>query len=123
MLRTTTLLIAMVLAGAPAGSLACELWCTTSAAEQHHRDIGCHDAAAAWPKGRQVASTAGCHDAAAMTPFVTEARQTESGPVAAAPVTFFDSNLIVPADDKTNAGRCVFDVQSPRPSSRAILRV
>ena len=105
MLRTTTLLIVTILAGGPVGSLGCELWCASPAAEDHHRSVG-------------------CHDAAAFTPFVTEARRTESAPVSATPVALVDSVSIGPAIDETTAGWCLFNVQPPRPpSSRDVLRV
>lgn len=123
MLRTATLLIVTILAGGPVGSLGCELWCTSPAAEDHHRSVGCHDASLTSPPGPQIASTAGCHDAAAITPFVTEARQTESASIATPPA-LFESVSIGRGHDKTAAGWCVFDVQPPRPpSSRGILRV
>jgi len=121
---TATLLIVTILAGGPVGSLGCEVWCTSPVAAGHHRSVGCHAASRTMPPGPQIASTAGCHDAAAMTPFVTEARQTESAPVAASAVALFDSSAIGPDNDETTAGWCVFNVQPPRPpSSRAVLRV
>jgi hypothetical protein len=124
MLGATTLLIVLTLAGGPAGSLACELWCGSPAAEDHRRAVGCHDASRTWPTGPQVASTAGCHDAAAITPFVTEARHTESARVATTPVALFDSIAIGRAIDETTAGWCLFNVQSLRPpASRALLRL
>jgi hypothetical protein len=124
MLRTTTLLIVTILAGGPVGSLGCELWCASPAAEDHHRSVGCHDASHTLPPGPQLASNAACHDAAAFTPFVTEARRTESAPVAATPVALVDSVSIGPAIDETTAGWCLFNVQPPRPpSSRDVLRV
>ena len=125
MLRTTTLLIVMVLAGGPSGSLACELWCTTAAADAHHRAVGCHDASAASATGQQIESAAGCHDAAVITSFVTEARQTESTSVAAAPLTLFRSASIDPDNDASTAGWCPFKVQPPRQSSprTTVLRV
>ena len=123
-LPTTTLLTVMILAWGPVGSLGCELFCASPAAEDHHRSVGCHDASHTLPPGQQIASTAGCHDAAAVTPFVTEARQTEFAPAAAQPLALFDSSSIGPDHDETTAGWCVFNVQPPRPpSSRAVLRV
>lgn len=124
MLRTTALLIVTILAGGPVGPLACALWCATSAAADHHRSVGCHDASRTVPPGSQIASTVGCHDAAAATPFVTEARQTESTPVAAASLSLFGSASIGPDHDETTAGWCAFNVQATRPpSSRPVLRV
>jgi len=123
MLRTTTLLIVTVLAGGPASSLACELWCSSAAAEDHHRAVGCHDASQNVPTGQQVRSTTGCHAAATTTPFVTEARQTDSANVAG-PLAHVDSSSIGPDSDETTAGRCVFNVQPRRPTSaRTLLRV
>jgi hypothetical protein len=124
MLRTATLLIVMILAGGPVGALGCELWCASPAADDHHRSAGCHHASHTLSLGPQIASTAGCHDAAAIRPFVTEARQTESTPIAGAPVALFDFSSIGPDNDETTAGWCAFYIQPPRsPSSRAVLRV
>ena len=126
MLRTTPLLIVMVLAGDPTGSLACELWCSTPAAQDHHRAIGCHDASRHSPQGRQIASitpTADCLDAAVVTPFVAEARQTESD-AAAAPPTLFEFGSNDPDHDEIAADWWVFKVPPRRPSSSsAVLRV
>ena len=123
MVATTTLLIVLTLAGGPAGSLACELWCSSPAAEDHQRAVGCHDASRTWPTGQQVVSTTGCHDAAALTPFLTEARQTESDSVAAAASPCVDSSAIGPDNVGATAGCYVFNVQSPRPpTSRVVLR-
>jgi hypothetical protein len=124
MLRTA-LLIVLVMAGSPVGSLACELWCNSPAGKEHHRAVGCHDASQSRPTGQQIApSVAGCHDAAAIEPFVAEMRQAESAPVATVTAAFFDTRSIVPDNDETAAGWCVFDVQPPHlPSSRAVLRV
>jgi len=103
MLRTAPLLIVMILAWGPVGSLGCELWCASPVADGHHRSVG-------------------CHDATAIRPFVTEARQTT--PIAGAPVALFDSRSMNRDNDQTTAGWCVFDIQPPRPSSsRAVLRV
>ena len=124
MLRTA-LLIVLVVAGNPVGSLACELWCNSPAGADHHRAVGCHDASQSGPKGQQIAPyVAGCHDAAAIGPFVAEVRQAESAPVGTATAARFDTSSIGPDNDETAAGWCVFDVQPPRPSSsRAVLRV
>ena len=120
----TALLIVLVMAGSPIGSLACELWCNSPAGADHHRAVGCHDASRTASPGPQVASTAGCHDAAATTPFITEGRQTESTPVNAASVALFDSNSIGLDNDETTAGWRVFNVQPARPPSlRLVLRV
>jgi hypothetical protein len=91
MLRTA-LLIVLVTAGTPAGSLACELWCNSPGGDDHHRAVGCHDASQSGHNAREVAScVADCGDAAAMTPFVAEVRQTESRSAAGAPAASFDS--------------------------------
>jgi hypothetical protein len=124
MLRTTSLLIVMVLAAGPAGSLACDLWCNSPAADPHHRAIGCHDASPASPIGQQIAPASGCHDAAGIAPFVREVRQTESlgNPIASPAVVELSSIGI--DHDGIATGWWVFKVQPPRPpSSRAVLRV
>ena len=124
MLRTA-LLIVLVMAGSPVGSLVCELWCNSPAGEDHHRAVGCHDASQSGSTGQQIAPyVAGCHDAAAIAPFVAEVRQAESAPVGTVTAALFDTSSIVPDNDETAAGWCVFDVQPPRPpSARAVLRV
>ncbi len=123
MLRTA-LLIVLVMAGSPVGSLVCELWCNGPAGADHHRVVGCHDASQSGPNGQQIApSVAGCHDAAAIAPFVAVVRQAESAPVGTAAAAF-DTSSIGPDNDETAAGWCLFNVQPPRPpSSRAVLRV
>jgi hypothetical protein len=123
MLRTA-LLIVLVMAGSPVGSLVCELWCNSPAGEEHHRSVGCHDASGTLPPGSHIASAVGCHDTAATTPFVTEARQMESTPVATASVAPFDSSSIGTGNDQVTAGWSVFNVQPAcPPSSRPVLRV
>jgi hypothetical protein len=123
MLRTTTLLIVTVLAGGPVGSLGCELWCTSPAAAEHRRSVGCHDASHTLPPGPQISSTIGCHAAAVTIPFVAEVRHAESAPVATVAAAL-DTRSIAPDNDETAAGWCVFNVQPPRPpSSRVLLRV
>ena len=126
MLRTATLLIVVVLAGASTRSLACELWCATPAADTHHRAVGCHDASQAEPKAARIARHAGCHDAVAIMPFITEARQTESrffGYVATSPA-LFQSRSIVQHNDGIVTGWSVFNGQPPHgSSSRPVLRV
>lgn len=126
MLRTTTLLIVMLLAGGPTGSLICESWCGTPAADAHHRAAGCHDAYQAAPKGQQLARYAGCHDATGMAPFVAEARQTESGhsEYVAAAVTFVQPRSTVHHSNGNAAVWSVFNGPSPHvPVSRPVLRV
>jgi hypothetical protein len=124
MLRTA-LLIVLVMAGSPVGSLACELWCNSPAGEDHHREVGCHDASRSGPTGQQIGSgVAGCHDAAPIAPFVAEVRQAESDPVGTVTAALFDTSAIVPDNAETAAGWYVFDVQPPRPpSARAVLRL
>lgn len=124
MLRTA-LLIVLVMAGTPAGSLACELWCNSPAGDDHHRAVGCHDASQSGPNDQQIAShAAGCHDAAGIAPFVAEVRRAESAPIATATGSIVDMRSITPDHDETAAGWCVFDVQPRRsPASHAVLRV
>ena len=124
MLRTT-LLIVLVMAGSPVSSLACELWCSSPAGDDHHRAVGCHDASQSGATGQQIAPyVAGCHDAAAIAPFIAEVRQAESAPIATVQAAVFDTSSIAPDNDQTAAGWRVFDVQPPRqPSSRPVLRV
>ncbi len=122
MLRPTTLLITMVLAGGPTGSLACELWCTSPAAEDHHREAGCHDSSEAAPKGSQLTLGADCHDDVATMPAVIEARHAESG-YGGAVSAFFTSGSLVRYGGSV-ASWSAFKVQPPHASSsRAVLRV
>jgi hypothetical protein len=80
MFRTTTLLIVIVLAAAPTTSLACELWCTSPAVQDHHRVVGCHQGSHIAFE-QQLGAASKCDDAAAITPFLTEARQTQTSPL------------------------------------------
>src|SRR5688572_21623589 len=61
MVRSATLLIVMILAGGPAGPLACELWCATPAAENHHLGVGCQHASHTLLPEDQIASQGVCH--------------------------------------------------------------
>ena len=118
MLRTTTLLIVMVLTGGPTSSLVCELWCSAPAAEDHHRTIGCHDASTSAPKGQQIGAAGGCHDAVAVAPYVTAARQAESGPATT------QTSPMTPDLDGVPAAWSVFQAESPRGQSlHTILRI
>jgi len=124
MLRTTTLLIVMLLAGGPASSLVCELWCGGPAAEDHHRAIGCDDASSSAPERQQFAAVVGgCHDAVAASPFLTEERQTESGP-AATDAAVLQLGSMAQDIDRVAAGWSVFQVQPLRgPSLHTVLRI
>ena len=124
-MRRTALLIVLVMAGSPVGSLACELWCNTPSGDDHHRAVGCHDASPSGSAVQRIASYAGdCLDDIAITPFVTEARQTESRSIAAASVAFLDASSIDADHRGTTTGWCVFNGQPPRPpASRLVLRL
>ena len=123
MLRTTAILIVMLLAGTPGVSLACGLWCNTPAAERHHSAVGCHRTTDAGISGEQViAAAAGCHDALTVTAFVNEARQSETRSEAMV------SAVLTPAvfvrHDFTREGWLVCNGQSARPPAfRTILRI
>jgi hypothetical protein len=114
----------MFLAVGPASAFACELWCSTPAADIHHRAVGCHDASLATSTDQQIVSTARCDGAAVMTPFISEARQAESGYGAAAPPVLLHFGSIPPDNDESSAPWSVFNVQTPGvPASRAVLRI
>lgn len=100
------LLIVLVMAGSPAGSLACEPWCNSPAGEAHHRAVG-------------------CHDAAAMTPFVAEVRHPERALVGTPTAARFDTSSIARDHEETTTGWGVCNARPlPRPcSSRIVLRV
>ena len=80
MLRATTLLILMGLAGGPISSLICELWCSSPAAEAHHRAVGCHNAFTTAGAGQEIVARGCCHDAVSIAPLPAEAKPTNSGP-------------------------------------------
>lgn len=124
-MRRTALLIVLVMAGSPVGSLACELWCNSPAGEDHHRAVGCHDASQSGSDVPQIASLAvACLDAAAITPFVTEARQTETRSITPASVAFFVASSIDPEHHGTTTGWCTLNARPPRPlTSRVVLRL
>ena len=123
MRRPTTVLIVMLLAGAPGVSLGCELWCSTPAAETHHRAVGCHRTPDEGLPGEQVVSAAaGCHNAPAVTPFVNEGRQPETRPVAMASV--HGTPTVFANHDFTHESWSVFNGQSVHAQSfRTILRI
>ena len=124
MARTLTLLIVMVLGGGPAGSLACELWCTTPAAHGHHEAVGCHDRSVTLRTGEQVASAIVCHDGDDTTPFLTEARQTEGVPALSTAPAFVDFNMASPGPNMTSAGTSVSNLRpSLSPASLVVLRI
>lgn len=115
MLRATALLIVTALAGTPMASLACELWCSTAAAEAHQRAAGCHQEPEV-PATEQLVGTVDCHDAAAGEPFLTEARAGRSAPlpaVHAVPVR----HGAAPPFEHVAKGWHVFEVPSSPPSS------
>lgn len=117
MLRTTTLLLVMVLVGDPATALACEFSCSGPA---HHRTAGCHDASASAPDGPQVEAVRGCHHAVAGAPFLTEAQQAKSRP---AP-TVLQPGSMTPNIGPVPAGSSVFRAQPPRgPLVPILLRI
>jgi hypothetical protein len=123
MLRTTTLLIVLLLSGGPAGALACELWCLTGAAESHHA-AGCHDPSYGRPMGQQVASTAGCHGAPELAPLISEVRLSQSQRSAGPPALFQYGYVAAVKTSALVAGWSGLFVGPLRPSSfRAVLRV
>jgi len=122
MFRTTTLLIVMVLTGGPTSSLACELWCSAPAAEDHHRTIGCHDASTSAPMGQQIGAVGGCHDAVAVAPYVTEARQAESESAATQTAVLLGAMTLDVG--RVAAGLSVFQVRPLRsPLLHTVLRI
>lgn len=123
MLRTTAILIVMLLAGTPGVSLACGLWCNTPAAEGHHSVVGCHRTRDAGIPGEQaVAAAAECHDALAVTAFVNEAQQSETRSVAMVPAV--PTHAVFVPHDHTRRGWFAFNGQSARPPAlRTILRI
>jgi hypothetical protein len=84
MCRGFTFSIVLAVAGAPATALACDMWCATPAARDHHRLVGCHDVFNGQAENRQIiAGSAECHDAVSAAPFVAEVRSDVPTPVAA----------------------------------------
>jgi hypothetical protein len=82
MFRAATLLIVLALAGAPAASLACDLWCTSAMSPEFHRIVGCHNGFSGRTGNAVTAASAECHDAVASTPFLAEARNDVPSPLA-----------------------------------------
>lgn len=124
MLRTTALLIVMLLAGHPGVSLACELWCKTSAADAHHSVIGCHKAPDPGALGNQVtAAVADCHDAPVVTAILNEARQPDTRPVTMV-AAGHGTPAVLAHCALVDEGWSVFNGQSAHPPAfRTILRI
>ena len=118
------LLIVTLLAGHPGVSLVCEFWCTTAAAETHHRAVACHHTADAVRPGEQViAPVAECHDAPVVTAFVNEARQPDI-PAVTMVSTVPGTLAALVHRDVAHEGWTIFGGQSSRPPVfRTILRV
>jgi hypothetical protein len=124
MLRTTSMLIVMLLAAGSTSPLACELWCDSPAAGSHHAAIGCHDASTGSPGEQQITSITGCHDAAGVAPFVMAIRQTESLCNTITPTAVVQFGSIGADQDGVAAGRWIFSPQPLRPASfGAVLRI
>ena len=123
MLRTTTLLIVMVLTGGPTSSLVCELWCSAPAAADHHREVGCHDAFTSAPKSQQIGAAGDCHDAVAVAPYVTEARAAQSESAATQPAVP-QLGSMAPDIARIAAGWGVLQVHPPGgPPPQTVLRI
>jgi len=82
MFRTLASILVLVLAGTPAASTACEVWCDNAANAGHHL-VGCHEAPAATAAARHITTMASCLDAATAV-YVSESRPAADAPVAAA---------------------------------------
>jgi hypothetical protein len=112
----------MVLATAPATSLACELWCTMPAAQNHHRVLGCDDPSRSPSQGQHVIASAVCHTTDAITPFVTEVRPTDATPLAA--LRAIPTGSFVPYADAAAALWLVCNIPPPvSPSPLSVLRI
>ena len=122
MLRTTPLLIVMMLLGNSGVALVCELWCFSRAGEEHHGADRCHEASIPDSPDRQLAATTGC-SSPLLAAFINEARPTNTRPM---PVTLPSGRSISQGEDRavgTEDWR-VFNVRPPRPqASRTILRI
>ena len=123
MFRTITLFIVMALAGLPTTSLTCEVWCSTPATENHHRSAGCHEASPNPSHGPLLTANAGCHTPVAIEPFVTEARQTESSPLATLTPVVLIGSILVDSHGRRE-GWAAGTVPPPRESSlHLVLRI
>lgn len=124
MRRTTVLLTVTLLAGTPALSLACEIWCSTPMAETHHTSIGCHRTSAESTASEHViAAATECHEVPAITALLQKSWQsdTRSAPPIAA---VHDSPALLAHRNVSHEGWPVFNGQVRRTSSlRAILRI
>ena len=103
MKRTTTLLIVLFLTGAPASSLACELWCRTPASSNHHHALGCHDGSRHLHYGLELSPLVTCHSAGATAPFLTEARPPKTDSIGVIP-SGFDASVIRVSTDPHAVG-------------------
>ena len=122
MFRATSFLIVFALAGAPAASLACDLWCTNPSAEKHRRLVGCHSDSADASEGQpQVASiSTECHDALSGTLFLTDSRNH----IPSATTLSMTPHVLPPLNGDAAPPRAhVFDAPLPRAPLRSVLRL
>jgi hypothetical protein len=123
MFRATHLLIALALAGGPATSLGCALWCTSPSGQEHHRVVRCYEMSNG-PAVRPhvVATGSECLEVGSDIPFLTEPRSDAPNPLAGvAPLP-----SIVATESKRHqapARAPVFNVPSSDGALHAILRV
>lgn len=122
MFRATSLLIVVTLAGAPAASLACELWCTNPSAEKHRRLVGCHSESADALEGQQHVArvSAECHTPLSDTLFLTDSRTHVPSPTT---LSITPHPLALVKGDAAPTRAHAFDVSLPRAPLRSVLRI
>ena len=124
MRRSLTLLIVMALAGAPASSLACDLWCLAPAAAHHHDVVGCHKAAAAVATAPQMSAIGDCADAVTVSPFLLEERKTDVTRVGTEAATIETPSVANSVEGVIAFWESVVRARPPRgPSFHVILRI
>jgi hypothetical protein len=120
MFRASTFVIVLALAGAPAASLARDLWCTSAAAQEHRRMVGCHSEPAGAAGGQTIAAVGmECQAAISGTPFVIELRSQ----VAAQSIAFLPAAPPMPKGEPTPARAQVFNGPAPGGSQPTVLRI
>jgi hypothetical protein len=104
MLRSTALVIVLLLAGTPGVSLACEIWCNAPGADDCRHGVGCcqhsRDGACARP---EIAATGSeCGEAPSLSPFLNESRHTSPRPLVSTAAAHEWPNLFANRDHAGN---------------------
>jgi hypothetical protein len=123
MFRATTFLIVLVLAGAPAASLACDLWCMSALAQEHRRIVGCHRDSVGATASQQIAAVSSeCHGAISGTLFVADSRSQIPDP-STAPVSNTPHLVVILTGDLASTRAHAFQVSVAPSALRSVLRI